>query len=53
MFCLSDRSIPAMRIRYFGKTITPEKVAVEKSLKYFRNNESLILPEMVCNQQKI
>ncbi|XP_054160184.1 tetratricopeptide repeat protein 39A-like [Oppia nitens] len=39
-------SIPDMRIRYFGKTITPEKVAVELSLKYVRNNHFLPLPEL-------
>ncbi|XP_054155073.1 tetratricopeptide repeat protein 39A-like [Oppia nitens] len=39
-------TIPTLRIRHLGKTITPEKVAVECSVKYMKNNEFLILPEM-------
>ena len=34
-------------MRHLGKTITPEKIAVECSVKYAKNNEFLILPEMV------
>ncbi|CAG2123094.1 unnamed protein product, partial [Medioppia subpectinata] len=39
-------SIPTLRIRHLGKTITPEKVAVECSIKYVKNKEFLILPEL-------
>ena len=46
-FNLFHRIIPSLRIRHLGKTFTPEKIAVENSLKYFKNNEFLILPEMV------
>lgn len=43
----NDRTVPELRIRHLGKTLTPEKIAIENSIKYMKNNEFLILPEMV------
>ncbi|CAG2108715.1 unnamed protein product [Medioppia subpectinata] len=43
------QSIPDIRIRRLGKSMTPEKVAVVRADKYFKSNEFLILPEVVGN----
>ncbi|CAG2105391.1 unnamed protein product [Medioppia subpectinata] len=43
------QSIPDIRIRRLGKSMTPEKVAVVRADKYFKFNEFLILPEVVTS----
>lgn len=40
-------TVPTLRIRYLGKTMTLEKAVIHQSQRFFKNNKELVLPVFV------
>ncbi|XP_054155263.1 uncharacterized protein LOC128953768 [Oppia nitens] len=40
------KTVPELRVRHLGKTITPEKIAIVRSEQYIKCNEILVLPQI-------
>lgn len=43
----TNRMIPSLRIRHFGKTMTTEKAALTNAQLYFKKGKRLVLPVIV------
>lgn len=41
-------TVPTLRIRYLGKTMTLEKAVIVQSQRYFKNGKVLVAPVLVC-----